>query len=360
MSLALDMRGCPNRCRHCYLGHPPNGHLTGDDLRWAAAQFRAARRPDSGLPYVRALTVSSWMREPDYDDDYRGLYALEAELSDGPPQRFELLSIWRLARDPDYAAWAREIGTRACQVSFFGVGAAQDWGYGRPGADDDCLRATEALLAAGIRPRWQLFLTRRLLPDLEALLRLAEDLRLAERCAALGGPFELFMHLPGPDGAAAAIEDQRPTAAEVAGLPGELLAASRRHLGRERLWATEGELWHEIVAAPPRYPHTYTPPEPLCFYVLANWDVYTNVGTLEPGWRLGNLRREPAAALLARYEAGDLPGLRAIYGLSAMSLAWRYGDPDGQRLYSSADDLLALYLARYLHDTAPTAGAGPA
>jgi hypothetical protein len=139
-----------------------------------------------------------------------------------------------------------------------------------------------------------------------------------------------------------------------------LLAASRRHLGRERLWATEGELWHEIVAAPPRYPHTYTPPEPLCFYVLANWDVYTNVGTLEPGWRLGNLRREPAAALLARYEAGDLPGLRAIYGLSAMSLAWRYGDPDGQRLYSSADDLLALYLARYLHDTAPTAGAGPA
>jgi hypothetical protein len=82
--------------------------------------------------------------------------------------------------------------------------------------------------------------------------------------------------------------------------------------------------------------------------VLANWDVYANVGTLEPGWRLGNLRREAAADLLARYERDDVPGLRAIYTVPAGELARRYGDPCGARAYSSADDLLALYLARHL------------
>ena len=270
------------------------------------------------------------MREPDYGDDYRALYALEAELSDGPPERFELLSIWRLARDPAYAAWAREIGTTACQISFFGVGATQDWGYGRGGAHDDCLRATEALLAAG---------------DPAAVAALSHPAVAARSGGgagtgggttpgrALRGSGRAIRPVHAPAGTGRRGSADRGSAADGgrgrAGVPADLLAASRRYLGRERLWATEGALWREIVTRPPRYPHTYAPPEKLCFYVLANWDVYTNVGTLEPGWRLGNLRAESAAALMARYEADDLPGLRAIYGLPAAELARRYGDPDG-------------------------------
>lgn len=33
ITACLDMAGCPNRCRHYWLGNTPNGCLTTDDLR---------------------------------------------------------------------------------------------------------------------------------------------------------------------------------------------------------------------------------------------------------------------------------------------------------------------------------------
>ena len=78
------------------------------------------RRAGEDHPHFRKLRVSTSIREPDYSDDYRRLYELECELSDGKPYRFELLSIWRLARDPEYARWAKGIGPDTCQISFFG------------------------------------------------------------------------------------------------------------------------------------------------------------------------------------------------------------------------------------------------
>jgi hypothetical protein len=32
LGVALDMRGCPNRCRHCYLGFGTNQKMAGADL----------------------------------------------------------------------------------------------------------------------------------------------------------------------------------------------------------------------------------------------------------------------------------------------------------------------------------------
>ena len=61
--------------------------------------------------------LMSWFREP--QEDYEKLYAFEAELSDLKPYRFELLSIWRLARDEKYAKWTKKIGT--CQIALFGM-----------------------------------------------------------------------------------------------------------------------------------------------------------------------------------------------------------------------------------------------
>jgi len=67
-----------------------------------------------GDHYFTPLCFSSWYREPDYAPNYREPYELERELSDDNASRFELLSVWRLARDPGYAAWASEVGTEAC------------------------------------------------------------------------------------------------------------------------------------------------------------------------------------------------------------------------------------------------------
>ena len=178
--MALDMHGCPNRCRHCYLGCPPNGNLTEADLRWAADQFR---------PLFDRMKVFSSFREPDFSDDYERLHDLCNELSDGGTLRFELLSIWRLARDPGYAQWAKKVGPDTCQISFFGLEEATDWFCRRKGAFRDCLAATERLLEVGMKPRWQFFLTKKILPDLDGLMRLIDQMRLRERVAELGGEF---------------------------------------------------------------------------------------------------------------------------------------------------------------------------
>ena len=97
IGVALDMLGCPNRCRHCYLGYGDNRAMVEDDLRWMAGQFR--HYLESGHTAVRSLAVSPYFREPDFSDDYRHLYEVARELSDGKPERHELLSIWRLAHD---------------------------------------------------------------------------------------------------------------------------------------------------------------------------------------------------------------------------------------------------------------------
>ena len=111
LTVCLDMQGCPNRCRHCWMGHGPNGHLTEDDLRFVHDAFR---------PHARVLELHTWTREPDFRDDYRELWALRAALSDVVTPHFELMSVWRAARDPAYVPWLREMGVRRMQLTLFG------------------------------------------------------------------------------------------------------------------------------------------------------------------------------------------------------------------------------------------------
>lgn len=92
--------------------------------------------------------------------------------------------------------------------------------------------------------------------------------------------------------------------------------------------------------------YAYGYPSHLCFYVDGDWDVYTNMGTLEPWWRLGNLREEPLGRVLRRWVDDDLPILRTMRSVSRRELSERHGDPLGERVYSGLDDLLSLYLAR--------------
>ena len=105
LTLSLDLAGCPNRCRHCWLGWGPNGGLSREDLAWAAEAFR---------PYARELAVYDWYREPDYAQDYRERWELCESLSTPGSGRehFELASLWRLARDENYAPWLKGLGVR--------------------------------------------------------------------------------------------------------------------------------------------------------------------------------------------------------------------------------------------------------
>ena len=349
VGIALDMHGCPNRCRHCWLGAASGKRLIDDDLRWAVAQFR--RYIDSGRSPFTTLSVSSWFREPDYSPDYRQFHELEAELGDTPPGRYELLSIWRLARDSDYVSWAHSVGPDTCQISFFGLERNHDWFHQRPGAFQDALIATQRLLEVGMKPRWQLFLTTRLLPDLDALLSLIDRLRLRQRIADLGSEFQLFMHPPGPDGAARQIESLRPTLKQVADLPEEILAPSRKHFDRDLLWQPETELFAAITERGDAPSGEDALPNQLWFHIKNDWDVFANVGSLEPWWRLGNLKEDSVETIVSCYENDATPGLQSLFHQSPAQLVRSYGNPRGEKIYSNAGDLLALYRTEHCEQT---------
>ncbi len=348
IGLAFDLRGCPSACRHCYLGTAAAPYVRQEEMRPAVEQFRAFRRDGEAQPLFSRITVASWFHEPDYVPNYRELFALEAELSAGPSGRLEFLSTWRLALEPQYAAWAKSVGTEVCQVSFYGVGETHNWFARRKGAYEDNLVALERLLEAGIAPRIQILLSHKSLPDLGELLGQLESRRLAERTQALGQPFVMFLHTPQPTGEARKIEHLRPNLEEVDGrIPEPLLESSRRHFKTDVLWKTEAQLCAEAAAAPDAFPSAHPEPDALWFLIGGRFDVFPNMGTLEPWWRLGNLKRSSTAAILEAYETNRPLGLQVNYGVPGRALVERCGRPDSHRIYNSLSDLLSLYLARW-------------
>jgi hypothetical protein len=351
ISVALDMHGCPNRCRHCWLGTLPNRTMSENDLRQVASLFRNYVRAGEERPFFERLMVSSWWREPDFSDDYQRLYELEAELSDDQPVRYELHSIWRLARDPEYPKWAKQVGPDTCQITLFGIGETNDWFYRRQGAFEDCLSATEALLSVGMKPRWQLFLTRKILPELDELMRLVDRLQLRERVQALGGEFQLFIHTPSPDGEGRKIEWLRPTLDEIQSIPAELIDLSAKYTHNDRPFqVTEAQWIEQIQAEDEQFPCAYGEPDPLWMMIQNNWDVAVNVGTMEPWWILGNLKRDSLDTIFDRFEHNQVPGFKALYSVSAKKLAQQYGDIGSQLIYDSKGDLISRWLGQYCEE----------
>jgi MoaA/NifB/PqqE/SkfB family radical SAM enzyme len=331
LALTFDMAGCPNRCRHCWLGGFPNGSMSADEVREWTRQFREWRGEDGGG--IGELSVSTWWREPDYRDDYRELWELERELSSpGCAERFELLSIWRLARDESYAPWAATLPPKSCQISFAGMEENTDWFTRRRGSFRDSLLATERLIDAGLSPRWQLFMTKRALGEQDEFLRLMRELRLKERCAAFGGRFEMFVNTAAPDGNSYELEDIRLDEDDLPNISPELIAQSRDG------WAPLGTPERDLVA---HYAGVHTPPR---FYppikalaVTAGWDVYPNNAEPAPWWRLGNLKRNGVDAVMRAYTHELPPGMVMNRTVPVSELAARHGDVDGRKLYNGED-----------------------
>ena len=130
-------------------------------------------------------------------------------------------------------------GAERCQITFFGMEETNDWFYRRKGAFRDAIAATERLIEVGIKPRWQLFQTKKIIPELGGLLKIVDKLRLRDRVAALGEPFDLFMQHPGPSGEARKIEHLRLTHDDIQMIPGELDEYMIHHDGESVHYHTE-------------------------------------------------------------------------------------------------------------------------
>lgn len=184
--LAVDMHGCPNRCRHCWIGHMPNKQMDRDADVWIVDYFK---------PFFNKITYYSWLREPDFCNDYRERWHRDNRISvNSKPERFELASFWRLIRDPDYVLFLKEVGVKRVQLTYFGMEEMTDKYVGRKGAFQELLKATDLLVANQIAPRWQAFINEENKNQIIQLVDLANTLHLEERCAAFGESFKFFVH----------------------------------------------------------------------------------------------------------------------------------------------------------------------
>lgn len=340
ITLCLDMQGCPNRCRHCWLGWQPNGNLPESALDEAAGAF---------APFTDSLRVYDWYREPDFSDRYRERWEKCGALSDPAAQRphFELASVWRLARDGRYAPWLASLGVEAVQLTLFGGEEATDFYTGRKGAYRDILRAIHVLLENGVAPRIQVFVNKDNIGELPQVEALIDRLELEGRCREIGRRFACFVHQGSCDG-----ENQRfygawVTAEDLERIPERLADYTLRHFGKgslaEVFGPPERELYAQLLDDGPTA--SYVEDRPV-FFIDRQFDVYPNLSAPSPAWRLGNLRQDGAGAVLAAYAESRSPAQHTRLTVPARQLALAQGDPKSLRLFGM-DDYIILLLNRF-------------
>lgn len=340
ITLALDMKGCPNRCKHCWMGWSPNGDMPEEDLAAAAADF---------APFTETLEIDDWDREPDYSDRYRERWELCCKLSGPRPHRphFELASVWRLVRDAGYALWLAGLGVEAVQLTLFGGEETTDWYTGRKGAYREILQSVDILLKNGIAPRVQVFVSKRNLAELPLVETLIEKLDLNRRCREIGREFACFVHQGSCDGGNRRFYNEWVTPEDLNRIPKRLAAGTLKHFRAENLLdvfgRTEGELCRELLADESTF--RYVSDDPV-FFIDHSYDVYPNITTPSPIWRLGNWKRDGAQAVLDVYAGSQSIAQRARLTVPVRRLAEAHGDPDSRRLFGR-DDYIELLLHRY-------------
>jgi len=330
ITVCLDMAGCPNRCRHCWLGCTPNGRLTAEDLRFVAEAFR---------PFTDCLEVASWYREPDYLPNYQELWALENQLSDKRMvPHWELMSVWRAVRDAEYIPWLASLGVKACQLTLFGGRNKTDEYTGRKGAYDENVQVMDMLLAAGIAPRIQVFVNKDNVGDLQVVVDLIRQRELEKRCDALGTPFTCFMHQGSCDGENEQFYDRWITAEDFVKFPQMLVEYSLRHWQANSLEEIYGEPERQLVARLSASGETRSCVEQTpTFFVDKDFNVYPNITTPAPHWQLGNLKTDGAQEVLRRYRNSQSSAQKALLTVPLGEMVKKHGNPDSERLFVESD-----------------------
>ena len=329
ITVCLDMHGCPNRCKHCWIGHSNNGNLTEDDLRFAAESFR---------PLAKKLTVYDWYREPDFPNDYQRLYSLCHELSDADDPHFELISVFRIARDPAYADWLSSLGLRYAQLTLFGGEAKTDYYTGRKGAYRDILKAIDVLLAHHISPRLQFFANKDNIGELPLVEKLIDELKLPQRCQAFGGNFTFFLHQGSCDGENANLYDIRVTPEDLKSIPPRLAEYTLSYFGKSKIEDVFGETEQALCQRLSGNPTTqsYVTDDPV-FYIDGNLNAYPNITSPSPIWLLGNLKDDGAEAIARKYQDESSLAQHIRKSVPLGEIVKKAGNEKSLRLFDEGD-----------------------
>jgi hypothetical protein len=178
-----------------------------------------------------------------------------------------------------------------------------------------------------------------------------ESLSLKQRVAELGsGEFQLFLNLPGPEAEARNIEKYRPDMSQIVDLPEWLLNSTGKHVQDNELWFSEEELHSQIVSESSETGKYISFPNEPWLFISSNWDVYSNIGTLEKWWLLGNLKQDGVKVIIDTFESNRNLGLKTLFSTPPKHLATKYGNPKSKKIYTSKESLLSLYRAKYCEE----------
>lgn len=333
LSLVVDMYGCPNRCRHCWIGHMPNRTMEEDADIWLVNYFK---------PYFSNITYYSWLREPDYCNDYEQRWHKDNQLSIGTlPERFELASFWRLVRDPQYIHFLKEVGVKKVQLTFFGMEKMTDKYVGRKGAFHELLEATEILITNQISPRWQAFINEENISEIVELQNLVKILKLEERCHSFQGEFTFFVHEGSCEGENRKLYDIR---IEKQNIPASLIPY---YLNYENV-LSEQECCRLLMDDTSNVVHHNE--NLIVLYISNSYDVFFNFTHMLESWKIGNLKVDRQEEIIRRIAEEDIPALNIARTITVGGLVEKYGNRQSQKVFS-INDFKTYLLNCYLEDT---------
>lgn len=331
LSLVVDMHGCPNRCKHCWLGHMPNYKINDEDDIQIIEYFK---------PYFDEITYYSWLREPDYADNYKERWIRDNEISiKSKPMRFELASFYRLVRDSNYVHFLKEVNTKVVQLTFFGLKEMTDKYVGRKNAYEELLEATEILIQNQIAPRWQAFINEENKDEIVELLHLIDSLNLYERCKAFNQEFKFFIHAGSCDG-----ENRKNYPIRITSVPEKLIPYFLDY----DLIQTEQQLCTQLKDSQKHLTFDYG--NHLVLNISNQMDVYFNYTHMTKEWRIGNLKEDSSLELIRRIKEDDVVALQKAKEITIGELIQKYGDFTSQRLFEESDYVQYLF-NRYIEDT---------
>lgn len=321
LNLVVDMYGCPNRCLHCWLGHLPNRKMEKGSDSFIVNYFS---------PFFDKIAYYSWLREPDYCDDYEERWQRDLKISKNTfPERFELASFYRIVRDEKYIPFLRSVGVKKVQLSFFGLESTQDRYVGRKGAYKEVMCATDLLISEGIIPRWQCFINEENREEIVQLFRMAMEMK-NTRCSEL----EFFVHEGSCDG-----ENRKlyPIRIEKRHIPEELKEV---FLDYDNI-LSEAECCHALMNdfSSPSFPIG----NDVTLNISNQFDVYYNFTHMTAPWIIGNLKTADPEDLVSKILSGNTVALNAAKLCTWAELMQEYGNPLSDRVFSLDDYKMFLF-----------------
>ncbi len=334
--ISVDMYGCPNKCKHCWIGQIDHNSMENKADEYIVNYFK---------PFFDEITFYSWLREPDIVSGYEERWERDKEISvNSVPERFELGSFYRLSRDANYAKFLKGLGVKKVQLTFFGLEEMTDKYVGRKGAFKELIKATDILLENGIAPRYQAFINQENKEEVAALLDMIKDMRLEERCQIIGIPFEFVVHEGSCEGENKKLYNIRICKEEI---PQELI---KYYHGYTRL-LSEKECCELLENN--HSPFVYHNDEDIVLYITSNFDVYFNFTNISPNWKIGNMKNETAEVLVSKILQEDTFALNMARNITLSELVTRYGDFQSNKAFSLGDYkgyLLNCYVESMLQD----------